>query len=139
MLLPYCNGVLALRVKICSFGNCPGRLRVSHQSAFLFVTSVLFKITADPIQGYVGARCAFNFVVRRKQIPLGLCYATTANGCQGLTIQKLGLDLRRSVFSYGQLYSAVPRVSDSKNVLILKYGDDDSASTSNIVWKELLL
>jgi hypothetical protein len=93
----------------------------------------------DPIQGYICARRAFNFVVHRKQILLALCYTTTFNGCQGLTVQNLGLDLRRSVFSHGQLYSAVTRVPDSENVLILKNEDDDSTSTSNIVWKELLL
>lgn len=81
----------------------------------------------------------FNYVVHRKQIPLALCYATTFNGCQGLTVQKLGLDLRRAVFSHGQLYSAMTRVPDAENVLILKYVDDFSTSTSNIIWKELLL
>ncbi|KAJ6533957.1 hypothetical protein B0H10DRAFT_1859448, partial [Mycena sp. CBHHK59/15] len=81
----------------------------------------------------------FNYVVHRKQIPLSLCYATTFNRCQGLTVQKLGLDLRRAVFSHGQLYSAMTRVPDAENVLILKYVDDFSTSTSNIIWKELLL
>ncbi|KAJ6573252.1 hypothetical protein B0H10DRAFT_1768834, partial [Mycena sp. CBHHK59/15] len=79
-----------------------------------------------------------NFVVHRKQVPLALCYATTSNGCQGLTVQKLGLDLRRSVFSHGQLYSAMTRVPDSDNVLILKYKGDSSKSATNIVWNELL-
>ena len=82
---------------------------------------------------------SFNFVVHRKQIPLALCYATTFNGCQGLTVQRLGLDLRRPVFSHGQLYSAMTRVPNAENVLILKYEDDYSTSTTNIVWPELLL
>ncbi|KAJ7939932.1 hypothetical protein B0H13DRAFT_1850132 [Mycena leptocephala] len=81
----------------------------------------------------------FEFTVHRKQIPLALCYATTFNGCQGLTVQKLGLDLRREVFSHGQLYSAMTRVPDSTNVLILKYEGDSSTCTANIVWQELLL
>jgi hypothetical protein len=81
----------------------------------------------------------FNFIVQRKQIPLALCYATTFNGCQGLTVQKLGLDLRRPVFSHGQLYSAMTRVPDSHNVLILKYEGDSSTSTTNIVCQEELL
>lgn len=53
-------------------------------------------------------------------------------------MQKIGLDLRREVFSHGQLYSATTRVSDSENVLILKYEGESSTST-NIVWEELLL
>lgn len=31
------------------------------------------------------------------------------------------------------------RVPDSENVLILKYEDDPSTGTTNIVWDELLL
>lgn len=79
------------------------------------------------------------FVVRRRQIPLVLSYATTFNGCQGLTVRKLALDLRRDVFSHGQLYSACTRVPDAESVLILKNVGDNSPTTKNIVWKELLL
>ncbi|KAJ7934627.1 hypothetical protein B0H13DRAFT_1854930 [Mycena leptocephala] len=60
-------------------------------------------------------------------------------GCQGLTVQKLSLDLRRPVFSHGQLYSAITRVPDADNVLILKYEDDSSQRITNIVWEALLL
>ncbi|KAJ7079833.1 hypothetical protein C8R44DRAFT_654009, partial [Mycena epipterygia] len=74
-----------------------------------------------------------------KQIPLAFCYATTFKGCQGLTVQKLALDLRRPVFSHGQLYFAMTRVPDSQNALILKYEGDFSTCTTNIVWEELLL
>ena len=80
-----------------------------------------------------------SFEVHRKQIPLALCYATTFNGCQGLTVRRLVLDLRRPVFSHGQLYSAMTRVPDAINVLILKDLGDHSTRTTNIVWQELLL
>jgi hypothetical protein len=53
-------------------------------------------------------------------------------------VEKLGLDLWREVFSHGQLYSAMARVPDSENVLILNEADF-STSTTNIVWEELLL
>jgi len=81
----------------------------------------------------------FNFVVHRKQIPLALSYATTFNGCVGLTVEKLALDLRRPVFSHGQLYAAATRVPNAADVIILKTKDDTSTLTPNIVWKELLL
>jgi hypothetical protein len=70
---------------------------------------------------------------------LALCYATTFNGCQGLTVEKMGIDLRREVFSQGQLYSAMTRVLDAENVLVLKHDDNFSTHTRNIVWEELLL
>jgi hypothetical protein len=54
-------------------------------------------------------------------------------------VAKLALDLRRAVFSHGQLYSAMTRVPDANSVLILKYADDLDTPTSNIVWQELLL
>jgi hypothetical protein len=43
------------------------------------------------------------------------------------------------VFSHGQLYSAMTRVPNSQNVLILKYEGDVSTCTTNVVWEELLL
>ncbi|KAF8232250.1 hypothetical protein L208DRAFT_1273027, partial [Tricholoma matsutake] len=74
-----------------------------------------------------------------KQIPLALCYATTYNGCQGLTAEQLALNFRQSVFSHGQLYAAMTHIPNSQNVLILKAVDDNSMTTKNVVWKELLL
>jgi hypothetical protein len=68
-----------------------------------------------------------------------LCYAVTFNGCQGLTVQKLALDLRRPVFSHGQLYAAMTRVPNSKDVMILKAEGDEDTTTTNIVWNELLV
>jgi|SRR5882762_912397 len=78
----------------------------------------------------------FNFIVYRKQLPLTLSYATTFSGCLGLTVEKLVLDIRRPVFSHGQLYSAAMQVPNTKSVLILKAEGDN---TTNIIWKELLL
>jgi ATP-dependent exoDNAse (exonuclease V) alpha subunit len=95
----------------------------------LFVPRIDFKFSPN--------RTAF--VVNRRQIPLVLSYATTFNGCQGLTVKKLALDLRRPVFSHGQLYSAATRVPDAESVMILKGEGDNSTSTRNIVWRELLL
>jgi hypothetical protein len=80
-----------------------------------------------------------NFTIIRKQLPIVLCYAVTFNGCQGLTVLSLGLDLRRPVFSHGQLYSAITRVPNARDVIVLRAEGDDSTWTTNIVWKELLL
>jgi hypothetical protein len=80
-----------------------------------------------------------NYIMHRKQLPLALSYAVTFNGCQGLTVLRLGVDLRRPVFSHGQLYSAMTRVPNAQDVLILKEVGDDNTSTPNVVWEELLL
>jgi hypothetical protein len=68
-----------------------------------------------------------------KQISLAWSYAPTFNGCQGLTVQKLGLELWKEVFSHGQLYSVMACVPNSQNVLTLKYQGDTSTCTTNIV------
>ena len=80
-----------------------------------------------------------HFTVHRRQLPLVLSYAVTFNGCQGLTVQKLVLDLRSPVLSNGQLYCAMTRVPTAVDVMVLKGEGDGSTLTTNIVWKELLL
>ncbi|KIK11055.1 hypothetical protein PISMIDRAFT_123396, partial [Pisolithus microcarpus 441] len=62
-------------------------------------------------------RISFDFIppgsdwtVTRKQFPLRLAYATTFNGCQGLTLQRSVVDLCKDPFSHGQLYTALSRV-----------------------------
>jgi ATP-dependent exoDNAse (exonuclease V) alpha subunit len=80
-----------------------------------------------------------DYTILRKQLPVVACYAVTFNSCQGLTVQRLALDLRRPVFAHGQLYTAMTRVPNSHDVVILKSEGDDSTLTRNIVWEELLL
>ena len=83
--------------------------------------------------------CTFNFIVNYRQLLLALSYTTTFNGCLGLTVEKLVLDIRGPVFSHGQLYSAAMQVPNDESVLILKAEGDNTTITPNIVWKELLL
>jgi hypothetical protein len=79
-----------------------------------------------------------NFTVHRKQYPFRLAYATTFNSCQGLTLKRVVLDLRTEVFAHGQLYTALTRVRDKKDTLIL-IPQDFSTTTANIVYRDLLL
>ena len=46
------------------------------------------------------------YTVTRRQYPLRLAYATTFNSCQGLTLQRVVLNLRIPVFAHSQLYTA---------------------------------
>ncbi len=46
----------------------------------------------------------------RRQFPLAPAYATTFNSCQGLTLDVVGVDLIKPVFSHGQLYTALSRI-----------------------------
>jgi hypothetical protein len=76
------------------------------------------------------------YTLRRQQFPLAPAYATTFNSCQGMTLDTLGVDLTRPVFSHGQLYTALSRVRRQEHVMIrLQPGQD---STTNVTYTELL-
>ncbi|KAF6743920.1 helicase, partial [Ephemerocybe angulata] len=63
------------------------------------------------------------------------------NKAQGQTVRHVGLDLRSPVFSHGQLYVALSRVTSPRNVSILL--DDDvpynPSCMENVVYPEVLL
>ena len=73
----------------------------------------------------------------RKQFPLAPAYATTFNSCQGLTLDRVGLDLTRPVFSHGQLYTALTRIRTREHALVRLTPGETSAR--NVTYKELLL
>ena len=79
----------------------------------------------------------------RRQYPLRPAYASTFNGCQGATLHRVVVDVRRSPFTHGHLYVALARVRSRLHVRVLTDDDRlDAASghalTRNIVWQELL-
>ena len=55
----------------------------------------------------------------RRQFPLAPAYSTTFNSCQGLTLEIIGVDLRRPVFSHGQLYTALSRIRNRTHARVL--------------------
>jgi hypothetical protein len=71
----------------------------------------------------------------RRQLPLA--YATTFNSCQGLTLDRIGIDLTRPVFSHGQLYTALTRIRTRENGLV-PLSEEETTST-NVTFRELLL
>lgn len=79
------------------------------------------------------------FTVTRRQYPLRLAYATTFNSCQGLTLQRVVLNLRTSVFAHGQLYTAFSRVRNHRDMQVLLDASIDRSHIHNEVIAELLL
>ena len=79
------------------------------------------------------------FVLKRRQFPVSVCFAMTINKSQGQSLQCVGLYLDRPVFSHGQLYVAVSRVTskDGLRILIVENDYGDCFHTKNIVYKEI--
>ncbi|KAL4567718.1 hypothetical protein LXL04_023310 [Taraxacum kok-saghyz] len=84
----------------------------------------------------------FPFKLKRKQIPVRLCFAMTINKAQGQTIPYVGIYLPEPVFSYDQLYVALSREISRANTKVLVLTDEKSTSdevyTSNVVYREVL-
>jgi len=77
--------------------------------------------------------------VQRRQFPLRLAYATTFNGCQGLTLVKTALDLLIDPFAHGQLYTALSCVRSRQDSLVIFSTTNDEQETANVVFPSLLL
>jgi len=80
-----------------------------------------------------------DWTVLHQQFPLRLAYATTFNGCQGLTLSKAALDLHIDPFAHGQLYTALSRVCRREDILIVFSETNEEQTTANIVFPSLLL
>jgi hypothetical protein len=80
------------------------------------------------------------FTLQRRQYPVRLCYAMTINKSQGQTLKKVGVYLPKPVFSHGQFYVAISRVTSKEGlkVLALDESGNPTTQTRNIVYKEAL-
>ena len=77
------------------------------------------------------------FTLRRRQFPVRLAFAMTINKSQGQSLQRVGLYLREPVFAHGQLYVALSRCTDSRNLWIA-LPPERNRRTDNIVYRQVL-
>jgi ATP-dependent exoDNAse (exonuclease V) alpha subunit len=80
---------------------------------------------------------AFKFT--RKQFLVQLCFSMTINKSQGQSVKHVGLDLRTPVFTHGQLYVGISRVTSVGNIKAITNEKEVEGKTKNIVYTEVLL
>ncbi|XP_020881833.1 ATP-dependent DNA helicase PIF1-like [Arabidopsis lyrata subsp. lyrata] len=79
------------------------------------------------------------FRMRRRQFPISVAFAMTINKSQGQSLKEVGIYLPRPVFSHGQLYVALSRVTSKKGlkVLIVDKEGKTQSQTMNVVFKKI--
>jgi len=78
--------------------------------------------------------------IRRRQFLLKLAFAMAINKSQGQTLNQVGVYLPRLVFSHGQLYVALSRVSSPSGLKVLTCNQRGVPIdvTKNVVYKDVL-
>jgi hypothetical protein len=75
----------------------------------------------------------------RRQFPVKVCFAMSINKSQGQSVKHVGLDLRNAVFTHGQLYVAVSRVTSVCNIKAIWDSNLVDPVTKNIVYPEVII
>ncbi|PRQ31839.1 putative DNA helicase [Rosa chinensis] len=80
------------------------------------------------------------FIFQRHQFPVRPCYAMTINKSQGHSLNQVGIYFPEPVFTHGQFYVALSRVTSINGLKILINNSDDIPNkyTKNIVYKDVL-
>lgn len=81
----------------------------------------------------------FSIQLNCRQFPIQLAFALTIHKSQGQTLQQIGVNLQKPVFTHGQLYVALSRATSPDNIKILLPESSHSKDSDNVVYQEVLL
>ncbi|XP_071697343.1 uncharacterized protein [Rutidosis leptorrhynchoides] len=137
--------VMLLRNVYPSEGQCNGtRLIITDLQKFVIQARIITgshigKTIIIPRIVLTSTKSKWPFIMKRIQFPVRPCYAMTINKSQGQSLDYVGLYLPSPVFSHGQLYVALSRVTNPEGLKIFMMEDNDKELknlTQNIVYKE---
>lgn len=96
------------------------------------------EVLFDNGRRYAVSRCEFVYQensldkIRRMQYPLRLAYGITIHKSQGMTLEKIFVDLAE-VFDYGQVYVALSRAKELSGLMINNYNSKAIATNPIVV------
>ncbi|OWZ11614.1 Helitron helicase [Phytophthora megakarya] len=117
--------VILIRKMSTKEGLCNGtrlrivQLRPNCMEAAIMGGAFAGKRVIIPRIALVSKNSGFPFELRRKPFPVQVAFVMTINKWQGQSIHRLGLYLPEPVFSHGQFYVAMSRVTSRNNIVIL--------------------
>ena len=68
-----------------------------------------------------------------------VCFAMSINKSQGQSVTYVGLDVQNAVFTHGQLYVGISRVTSVHNIKAIWDSDMENPVTKNIVYPEVII
>lgn len=128
-IMGLCNGTRMI-VKKCLKNNIICQILCGSQAGSLHIIPRIEMMPTD-------TKWPFDF--KRVQFSVQLCFAMTINKSQGQSMDNVSLYLPTPVFTHGQLYVVVSRVTYVVGLHILLYGDDGNSTylTANVVYEKV--
>ena len=125
-----CNGTRLIITQLSSKVIQAQIIIGSNIGSKVFIPRIIFPVNEN--------RCPFT--IKRRQFPIKPCYAMTINKSQGQSLKTIGIFLKEQVFTHGQLYVALSRVTSRKGLNIISCDNEGRPSTyaKNIVYKDII-
>ena len=123
-----CNGTRMIITKLQERVVEAAILTGPHTGVLAFIPRISLESSASS---------GLPFTLRRRQFPFRSAFSMTINKSQGQSLHTVGLHLPTPVFAHGQLYVALSRCTDSRNLRIL-LPPNSNRRTLNIVYREVI-